>query len=340
VEALKKQGKLPANLSADPSNYHEPLARNPTELTVARNTRRRLSCLAPSPTILDPEYAQLEREHEEATKVKNIQKLVIGRYEIDAWYFSPYPDEYSQGIDRLFVCEKCLKYMRFESSLVAHQPRCSYSGPPGKCIYLHRDLAVFELDGELAKLYCQNLCLIAKLFLDHKTLYYDVSPFLFYVLCEVEGPGIHPVGYFSKEKASSEQYNLACIMILPPYQKKGYGRFLIQLSYEITKREGKTGSPERPLSDLGKLSYRSYWTYEILLYLKRCGKEIPTLKNIAAATGITTEDITETLLEIGLMRQYKGQKILNLAPKVIDNGLKEFANKKTTKVETEFLIWP
>ena len=33
-------------------------------------------------------------------------------------------------------------------------------------------------------MYCQNLCLLAKLFLDHKTLYFDVEPFLFYVLTE------------------------------------------------------------------------------------------------------------------------------------------------------------
>lgn len=30
------------------------------------------------------------------------------------------------------------------------------------------------MDGKQNKLYCQNLCLLAKLFLDHKTLYYDV----------------------------------------------------------------------------------------------------------------------------------------------------------------------
>jgi MOZ/SAS family len=37
------------------------------------------------------------------------------------------------------------------------------------------------------QVYCQNLCLLSKLFLDHKTLYYDVDPFLFYVLCEKDG---------------------------------------------------------------------------------------------------------------------------------------------------------
>lgn len=43
-------------------------------------------------------------------------------------------------------------------------------------------LSIFEVDGLISKIYCQNLCLLAKLFLDHKTLYYDVEPFMFYVL--------------------------------------------------------------------------------------------------------------------------------------------------------------
>jgi GNAT superfamily N-acetyltransferase len=47
------------------------------------------------------------------------------------------------------------------------------------------------------------------------------------------------VGYFSKEKNSEEGYNLACILTLPCYQKKGYGKFLISFSYELSKLEGK-----------------------------------------------------------------------------------------------------
>jgi histone acetyltransferase MYST1 len=50
---------------------------------------------------------------------------------------------------------------------------------------------MFEVDGYEQRIYCQNLCYIAKLFLDHKTLYYDVDPFLFYVLCEVDERGEH-----------------------------------------------------------------------------------------------------------------------------------------------------
>ena len=34
-----------------------------------------------------------------------------------------------------------------------------------------------------------------------------------------------------------------------------YGKFLISFSYALSKKEGKVGSPEKPLSDLGKLRY-------------------------------------------------------------------------------------
>jgi histone acetyltransferase MYST1 len=90
----------------------------------------------------------------------------------------------------------------------------------------------------------QSLCLLSKLFLDHKTLYYDVDPFLFYVMTEVDKKGAHVVGYFSKEKESPDDHNLACIMVLPPHQRKRYGRFLIAFSYELSKKEGRVGELE------------------------------------------------------------------------------------------------
>ena len=34
------------------------------------------------------------KEHEEVTKVKNVNFIQLGRHKIEAWYFSPYPAEY------------------------------------------------------------------------------------------------------------------------------------------------------------------------------------------------------------------------------------------------------
>lgn len=34
------------------------------------------------------------REHEEFTKVKNIDAIQLGMYEMETWYFSPFPPEY------------------------------------------------------------------------------------------------------------------------------------------------------------------------------------------------------------------------------------------------------
>lgn len=93
--------------------------------------------------------------------------------------------------------------------------------------------------GHREKEFCQNLCYLAKLFLDHKTLYYDVDLFLFYLLCECDERGAHLVGYFSKEKKSEQGYNLACILTLPAYQRKGYGKALISMSYELSRIEKK-----------------------------------------------------------------------------------------------------
>jgi histone acetyltransferase SAS3 len=50
---------------------------------------------------------------------------------------------------------------------------------------------------------------------------------------------------------------------MPMYQRKGYGQFLIDFSYLLSQKENKWGTPERPLSALGQVSYRSYWKHKV-----------------------------------------------------------------------------
>jgi histone acetyltransferase MYST1 len=51
------------------------------------------------------------------------------------------------------------------------------------------------------------------------------------------------------------------------------------LAYELSKLENKVGTPEKPLSDLGLLSFRSYWT-EVLLNILKEHKGNLSIKDI------------------------------------------------------------
>ncbi|XP_012271449.1 histone acetyltransferase KAT7 isoform X2 [Orussus abietinus] len=233
----------------------------------------------------------------------------MGKWEMEVWYQSPYPEEFSRA-PKLYLCEFCLRYAKSRQVLRRHRDKCLWRHPPGHEVYRKDKIGVWEVDGKRYKQYCQNLCLLAKFFLDHKTLYYDVEPFLFYVMTINDSEGCHTVGYFSKEKNSFLNYNVSCILTLPPYQRQGYGRLLIDFSYLLTRVEKKIGSPEKPLSDLGLISYRSYWKDVLLQYLCNFGGKELSVKDISKEMAIDSYDIVSTLQALGMMKYWKGKHII------------------------------
>merc|ERR1711988_378086 len=236
--------------------------------------------------------------------------IQFGRHEISTWYSSPYPQEYAR-LPKLYLCEFCLKYMKSRPILKRHVNKCNWRHPPGTEIYRKDDLAVYEVDGNVNKIYCQNLCLLVELFLDHKTLYYDVEPFLFYVLTTNDSKGNHLVGYFSKEKHCAQKYNVSCIMTMPHYQRKGFGRLLIDFSYLLSKAERQPGTPEKPLSDLGRVSYHSYWKSVVLEYLARMrGRGHITIQQLSAETALHPHDIALAFMLLGFIKKQTGNKFL------------------------------
>ncbi len=68
---------------------------------------------------------------------------------------------------------------------------------------------------------------------------------------------------------------------------------MIEFSYLLSQREGKLGSPEKPLSDLGLLGYRAYWAEKIVETVLVAGEEI-SVDEIAQATSITHADVMNT----------------------------------------------
>ncbi|XP_029684981.1 histone acetyltransferase KAT6A isoform X2 [Takifugu rubripes] len=265
--------------------------------------------------------------------------IEFGKFEIQTWYSSPYPQEYSR-LPKLYLCEFCLRYMKSRSILYQHMKKCSWFHPPANEIYRKEDVSVFEVDGNVSTIYCQNLCLLAKLFLDHKTLYYDVEPFLFYVLTQNDSKGCHLVGYFSKEKHCQQKYNVSCIMILPQYQRKGYGRFLIDFSYLLSKREGQPGSPEKPLSDLGRLSYMAYWRSVVLECLHEVQDRQITIRQLSKLTGICPQDITTTLHSLNMLEQRGDRLVLVRREKLVNNHMARLkARPRQLDVDPECLRW-
>ncbi|XP_062841019.1 histone acetyltransferase KAT7a isoform X1 [Trichomycterus rosablanca] len=306
----KDQRDKDTDESQSPGANQEPLLENITsdyDLELFRKAQARAS--------EDLEKLRLQGQVTEGSNM--IKTILFGCYELDTWYHSPYPEEYAR-LGRLYMCEFCLKYMKSQTILRRHMAKCVWKHPPGDEIYRKGAVSVFEVDGKKNKIYCQNLCLLAKLFLDHKTLYYDVEPFLFYVMTEADNTGCHLVGYFSKEKNSFLNYNVSCILTMPQYMRQGYGKMLIDFSYLLSKVEEKVGSPERPLSDLGLISYRSYWKEVLLRYLHNFqGKEI-SIKEISQETAVNPVDIVSTLQSLQMLKYWKGKHLVLKRQDLID----------------------
>ena len=131
------------------------------------------------------------------------------------------------------------------------------------------------------------------------------------------------------------------------YQRKGFGKLLIEFSYELSKFEGKSGSPEKPLSDLGLLSYRSFWTHAILSVLLDVQKpsfiteENPpqiTINEICERTSIKKDDVISTLQKLNLINYYKGQYVLTLNKDLVAKHKKEIT-KRNLKIDSKALHW-
>jgi hypothetical protein len=119
------------------------------------------------------ETAKSKQDKQSKLFLKNPSNKIVrfGDYEIESWFKSAYPTEYWEQT-HLYICKYCLTYVKSEWTLIRHMDKCSFSHPPGTEIYRKELHCFFEVDGKLNKLYCQNLCLLAKLFLNHKTLYF------------------------------------------------------------------------------------------------------------------------------------------------------------------------
>ena len=275
---------------------------------------------------------------------RNVLNVVLGDMLFKTWYPSFYPEELiGRETERLYVCRWCFRYTKDVSEYAVHVRHCALEPhePPGKLIYAKAPYAIYEIDGEEEKLFTQNLSLFAKLFLDNKSVFFDVAGFRYYLLAHAPQAGCcaraHAVGFFSKEKMSWDNNNLACILVFPPWQRRGLGRVLMGASYELGRREGRIGGPEKPLSELGKRGYLRFWQARVVReLLARRSKTSLTVVELAERCAMLAEDVATALKDMGVcevrgkgdgvsvsksrVRDWVAMKGVDLTPPVDENA--------------------
>ena len=210
----------------------------------------------------------------------------------------------------LYVCPCCFRYTALQHQFTQHlahhchlRAQCLESNHPipksALEVYDWEGYAVWEIDGEREKLYCQNLSLFGKLFLEQKSVFFDTDGFKYYVLTYTRpegvlaapsktrgrrhrsssGPAVEDdnplyktrvLGFFSKESLSWDANNLACILIFPPFQHRQLGQLLMAVSYKLSGWEwegGIIGGPEKPLSAMGRKSYLRFWSERLARFM-------------------------------------------------------------------------
>ena len=96
----------------------------------------------------------------EISRVRNLETVQMGDSEIEPWYFSPYPAEFTD-VDMVYICEFCLGYYGNLHQLSRHRSKCTLLHPPGNEIYRDDNVSFFEIDGRRQRSWCRNLCLLS-----------------------------------------------------------------------------------------------------------------------------------------------------------------------------------
>ncbi|CAF0857274.1 unnamed protein product [Rotaria sp. Silwood1] len=238
--------------------------------------------------------------------------IQTGRYEFETVCRSTLcPKEWLQ-VEKIYVCEYCLKTTIQATSARRHRTKCTQTRPPGCLIYTQKDVNIFEVCGWKTKTYCEDLCLLATLFIESKVEIKNVHRFRFYVLTVCHNDNQYEfAGFFSKLQFQ-ERLNLSCLLILPPYRNRGFGSLMVHISYALSRLANiHTGTPERPLSTQGLLCYRKYWKSKIFDYLlTKTNDEQIAINDISKATSISTCDIIETLASLNMIRMLEKDKLI------------------------------
>ena len=127
---------------------------------------------------------------------------------------------------------------------------------------------------------------------------------------------------------SWDNNNLACILVFPPWQRKGLGQILMGVSYELSRRENRIGGPEKPLSELGKKGYMQFWVSRVArTVLAMRNKSTLSVAELATRCSMLPEDVMAALKDMGAV----GGKKKAVGSMVISkSGVRDFVVRSRT----------
>jgi hypothetical protein len=114
---------------------------------------------------------------------------------------------------------------------------------------------------------------------------------------------------------------------------------LIALAYQLSRLEGRPGTAERPLSDLGAVSFRSYWQRAVLDVLREARGGDVSVSEISEKTAMTPGDVTDTLRRLGLLNYWKGSHYISASARVVEEYCRQVAGQRVLEVDARFLHW-
>lgn len=115
---------------------------------------------------------------------------------------------------------------------------------------------------------------------------------------------------------------------------------MIAFSYLLTRHENKTGSPEKPFSDLGLLSYRNYWKLTLCYELRNQSAPV-TIVQLSQRTAMTPDDVICGLEALNaLVRDpVTGTYALRIDYPALEAHIQKWEAKGYVKLNPAALVW-
>ncbi|CAI5466354.1 unnamed protein product [Closterium sp. Yama58-4] len=123
--------------------------------------------------------------------------------------------------------------------------------------------------------------------------------------------------------------HLSSVVVLPPFQRRGFGRCLISVAYDMAAALQQRLVPKPPLSDLGNVAFRSFWRWQLLRFLKKLQGSC-SIDSLSKSTALQSEDIRTALKQLKLTKYLDASGNISVPPSVL--------SKKTKHMILDYLL--